>query len=92
MNAADLEPGDSVSLRGGDTFNGTLLFDALTAARRRAPVRVGSYGTGRATISAGGGDGISALNASSFEVSGLIVVGSGAQRRSRPAASSSKPI
>jgi hypothetical protein len=79
VNAANLNPGDSVSLRGGDTFNGTLLFDALDDGTPAAPIRVGSYGTGRATISAGGGDGISALNTSGFEITDLNVVGSGTQ-------------
>jgi len=79
VNAADLGPGDSVSLRGGDTFGGTLVFDASDDGTPAAPIRVGSYGAGRASIAAGGGDGISALNTSGFEISDLNLVGSGTQ-------------
>jgi hypothetical protein len=79
VNAADLEPGDTVSLRGGDSFAGTLRLDAVDSGTPAAPVRIGSYGTGRATILAGGGDGISGLNASGFDVFDLNVVGSGTQ-------------
>ena len=79
VNAADLEPGDTVSLRGGDSFGGTLLLDASDSGTATAPVTIGSYGTGRATILAGGGDGISGLNAFGFDISDLNVLGSGTQ-------------
>src|SRR4029079_11234553 len=79
VNAADLGPGDSVSLRGGGPFGGPLVFDASDDGTPAAPIRVGSYGAGRASIAAGGGDGISALNTSGFEITDLNLVGSGTQ-------------
>jgi hypothetical protein len=79
VNAADLQPGDTISLRGGDTFNGTLFFDARDDGTPQSPIHVGSYGNGRATILPGAGDGISALNTSGFEIADLNIVGSGIQ-------------
>ncbi|HSO82974.1 hypothetical protein [Thiocapsa sp.] len=50
INDLILFPGDRVFLRGGDSFYGNVFFDAFDRGTAAAPIRVGSYGTGRATI------------------------------------------
>src|SRR4051812_37613710 len=49
VNGVRLQPGDSVLLEGGQTFAGPLV--PWGAGAPGAPVTIGSYGTGRATIS-----------------------------------------
>lgn len=78
INDVILDPGDRVFLRGGDSFAGNLFFDAFDQGTAAAPIRIGSYGTGRATILAGDGDGIFAYNTAGFVISNLNVRGSGA--------------
>jgi hypothetical protein len=78
VNDLILFPGDRIFLRGGDNFYGNLFFDAFDRGTAAAPIRVGSYGTGRATIQAGEGDGIFAYNTAGFVISNLNVRGSGA--------------
>ncbi len=78
INDLILFPGDRVLMRGGDSFYGTLFFDAFDRGTAASPIRIGSYGTGRATIQAGEGDGIFAYNTAGFVISNLNVRGSGA--------------
>jgi hypothetical protein len=77
VNALRLQPGDRVLLRGGDVFEGALEFDASDAGTATAPVEVGSYGTGRATIRVAGGTGIVVYNAGGFRIRDLNVVSAG---------------
>jgi hypothetical protein len=77
VNALALQPGDAVFFNGGDTFNGTLQFNALDGGTAASPVVVDSYGVGRATINAGNASGILGQNAAGFRISDLNVVGSG---------------
>ena len=70
-------PGDRILLRGGDAFDGTLQFDAADAGSASMPLTVTSYGTGRATLRAATGRGISAYNTAGISISNLVVVGSG---------------
>ncbi|WP_424952866.1 right-handed parallel beta-helix repeat-containing protein [Deinococcus sp.] len=69
---AALPPGSCLVLRGGATFSGTL---ALRPGLRG--VRVTSGGRGRATIQAGGGSGVVALNSAGVRIERLIVRGAG---------------
>ena len=62
VNALALRPGDAVLLNGGDTFAGTLTFDALDGGSSASPVVIESYGAGRATLSAGNASGIVVSN------------------------------
>ncbi|UHD14840.1 right-handed parallel beta-helix repeat-containing protein [Thiocapsa bogorovii] len=78
INDLILDPGDRVFLRGGDNFSGSLFFDAFDRGTAASPIRIGSYGTGRATILAGDGDGILAYNTAGFVISNLNLRGSGA--------------
>jgi hypothetical protein len=77
VNALNLKPGDSVLFNGGDTFNGTLLLDALDGGSATAPVVIGSYGVGRATVNAGNANGIVAKNTAGFAISDLNIAGLG---------------
>jgi hypothetical protein len=76
-NALNLEAGDRLLFRGGQTFVGNLLLDSEDAGTATRPVQVGSYGTGRARISAGLGRGVRIYNAGGIEVSRLLVRGAG---------------
>jgi hypothetical protein len=77
VNATVLQPGDRVLLRAADTFAGTLSLDASDWGTAAAPIAIQSYGTGRATIAAGGGAGISVYNTSGVAIANLVVVGAG---------------
>ena len=74
-SSAILRPGDRVLLRGGDSFPGTLSLDASDAGTAAAPIVIGSYGTGRATIRTSSGAGISVYNTSGVSIAGLTIVG-----------------
>jgi hypothetical protein len=76
VNAATLIPGDQVLFNGGDTFSGSLLIE--TSGESGSPIIVSSYGTGRATISAGNaGNGIEVFNAVYVTVEDINVTGGG---------------
>jgi hypothetical protein len=77
VNSLSLQPGDSVFFNGGETFTGTLAFDAADGGSAASPVVIRSYGDGRATIAAGNANGISARNTGGFRISDLNVVGAG---------------
>jgi hypothetical protein len=77
VNAFDFVGGDAVLFAGGASFAGPVRFDAGDASSAAAPIIVGSFGEGRATIAAGNDDGLSFFNTAGFHVSDLIVVGSG---------------
>lgn len=78
LNTIDFEPGDVVLFEGGSVFNGNLLLQAEDAGTPWNPVLFSSYGTGRATISAGNSYGIKAYNCAGFRIANLNIVGSGA--------------
>ena len=77
VNAFSFSAGDAVLFAGGSTFTGTVRFGADDAGSPAAPITVGSYGDGRATIAAGNADGLSFFNTSGFRVAGLSVLGDG---------------
>jgi hypothetical protein len=74
---AGLHGGDQVLFQGGQTFGGNLVFGTNDGGATGNPVTVGSYGSGRATINAGGGSGLVLNNVWSFTISSLVIVGSG---------------
>ncbi len=76
LNAVTLKPGDRVLFQGGQTFSGTIRLGAQDAGTVTQPVVLTSFGTGRATISAGTGSGIVIQNAGGITVSNLNLVGS----------------
>jgi hypothetical protein len=83
LNSLTLGSGDNVYLEGGANFAGNIQLDANDTAVNAAgapigaPIKISNYGTGYATINAGNGTGISALNNGNIEISNLKLVGSG---------------
>jgi MYXO-CTERM domain-containing protein len=77
VNALDLEPGDRVLFEGGHSFDGPLELGPEDAGSPDAPVVIGSYGTGRATLRGGNGTALSVYNAGGIRIENLVVVGSG---------------
>ena len=77
VNKLTLKPGDHVLFKGGDIFSGNLEFGADDAGIPSSPVKIGSYGDGRAIISAGAGTGLLFRNAGGVEVENLILKGNG---------------
>lgn len=71
-----LRPGDAVLLKGGETFTGTLRLDSARG-NAAAPVLVGSYGGGDATIAAGDSSALVVYRGDYVSVSGLRLVGAG---------------
>ena len=74
-NATDLNPGDKVLFEAGHEYHGNLLLTDEDAGTPKQPVVVGSYGSGRATIKAGNGSGITVRNVGGVVVENLIVLG-----------------
>jgi hypothetical protein len=77
VNAVSFRPGDQVLFQGGAAFAGSLVFDSADYGTAAAPISVGSYGTGSATIKAGAGTGILVTDTSNFSVANLTLAGSG---------------
>lgn len=75
VNAIDLNPGDKVLFEAGHEYYGNLLLTAEDTGTSKLPVVIGSYGSGRATIKAGDGSGVTVLNAAGVVVENLIVMG-----------------
>ena len=77
VNGSTFQPGDSILFAGGQTFTGTLSFTSSSwpSATPSSPVTIGSYGTGRATISSGTGRGFIAANIAAFHLRDLNFVG-----------------
>ncbi len=73
---ANLKPGDSLLLNGGQKFNGFLTLDSLTGTPEM-PIVISSFGDGRATIKSGNTIAVHISNSRYIEVSNLILIGSG---------------
>jgi len=82
VNDVDLDAGDSVLFEGGQTFtvNETageyLFFDGADSGTSANPVTIGSYGTGRATLSTGSTVGLYGKDTGGMVVQDLIFTGS----------------
>jgi hypothetical protein len=77
VNQVDFEPGDAVYFEGGAVFNGRLFFSSEDAGTPAQPITVSSYGTGRATVNGGDGEGLMVYNAPGYNITNLKFVGSG---------------
>ncbi|GAB3290287.1 hypothetical protein [Hymenobacter tenuis] len=75
MNAAQFQPGDRILFQGGETFTGSLWLQS--GGSETAPIIIGSYGTGSATISSGNSHGFYAPEVGGIELRRLKFVGSG---------------
>jgi hypothetical protein len=78
VNRVRLRPGDRVLLRGGTFFGGTLRLGHSDGGSAARPVVISSFGTGRATILAGGAPAIELHDLGGVRISNLTLVGSGA--------------
>lgn len=77
VNNIILNPGDEVLFEGGYEYSGNLFLDSEDANDHLKPVKIASYGTGKATIKAGNSFGIFAYNTAGISIDNLIVAGSG---------------
>jgi len=75
VNKNSYSAGDRIFFESGTIFTGTLTFTNSSAGTPSSPILVTSYGTGRATISAGSGPGIFVYNTAGFFITNLNVVG-----------------
>lgn len=77
VNQMQFEPGSKILFEGGKSFAGNLYFTVDDANDAGNPVKITSYGTGRATIKAGDKDGIYVYNTAGIIIDNLIFSGSG---------------
>ncbi len=68
-------PGDTINLRGGDTFTGLLYLESTDSGTAVNPVRIRSYGTGRATLANTNNSAVYGYNTAGIEISGVNIVG-----------------
>ena len=69
--------GDQILFQGGQFFNGTIFLSSDDKGTALAPIKVGSYGTGRATIKSVAQSGFYAYNTAGISVSNLNFIGDG---------------
>jgi hypothetical protein len=74
VNQLKLQAGNSVLFAGGQTFKGNLYFKGISGTKE-SPIKLSSYGNGRAIIDAGNGTGIKADSCVWLQVKNLKVVG-----------------
>jgi hypothetical protein len=77
VNHTRFRPGDHVLFEAPASFAGNLHLSAEDAGTSNAPVVIGSFGEGRATILAGRQSGITVQNAGGVAIENLIVAGAG---------------
>ncbi len=85
VNRIVFKPGDRILFEGGQTFNGSLTFNADDAGTSENPVTISSYSTERAIINSGSKKGFYGNNCAGFVIKNLNFIGSG---RLDPAGSS----
>lgn len=72
VNTQDFSPGDHVLFNGGDTFSGRVTLTAEDSGISSAPILLGSYGLGRATL-----NGLTAGDVDHLSLTDLIFAGPG---------------
>jgi hypothetical protein len=77
VNTRSIKPGDAILFEAGQSFEGTIKLTSEDGNNSASPVKIGSFGNGKATILAGDGLGIDAYNTSGFLIEDLIIAGSG---------------
>lgn len=77
VNTTELEPGDHILFRGGDTFHGNLVLHEPDSGVESKVTLISSYGSGRALIDAGNGTGLDARGCSYLDVKKIAFRGSG---------------
>ena len=77
VNQMNLEPGSRILFEGGKSFTGNLYFTIGDGNDASKPLKISSYGTGKASIKAGDKDGIYVYNTAGIIIDNLIISGSG---------------
>jgi len=77
INKVDFNPGDQLLFAGGQTFTGTLLFKQEDSGNQDHPIKVSSFGNGRASIHGGTGYGFQLDGCAHIVVTNLTFVGCG---------------
>jgi len=70
-----LAPGDTLLLRGGARFTGSLLLDRTHTGSSATPVKIGSFGSGRAIIQAQAAPAVYVHNTAGIEIRDLVAIG-----------------
>jgi hypothetical protein len=85
VNAAALQPGDRVLFAGGQKFAGTLRLTKAVAGLPDRRIVISSFGTGRATLDGGTGDGVTLIGCAYVTMTNVSVVGAGRKNGSNGA-------
>ena len=75
VNRGSYRPGDKILFEAGKTFAGSIVFTPANTRGTAAPLTVGSYGQGRATIRSGKEHGLFAHNVGALHVVNLNLLG-----------------
>ncbi len=78
VNTINFQPGDKILFEGGQTFPGNLYLDASDVGTATLPITISSYGSGRAIINGGNGNGLFAYNSVGYNINNVNFAGSGA--------------
>jgi hypothetical protein len=70
-----LKPGDAILFRGGGDFDGGLVLEDCGGGTAAQPVRIGTYGRGRATLRPGPGTGVLIRETPWVTLSNLVLLG-----------------
>lgn len=77
VNATNFLPGDKILFAGGQTYTGQLAIAANMPGKATKPITIGSYGTGRATITRNTGTVVEIANQGGITVQDLIITSTG---------------
>ncbi len=79
VNTVSFQAGDSILFQGGQTFTGTVRLSSDDRSSRSAPIKIGSYGNGRANIYNASGKGMH-IRIGGVEISNINIKGGGVTR------------
>lgn len=77
INGVNFMPGDQVLFEGGETFTGTIRLNSNDSGTAGNIVKIGSYGSGKATIDAGAGSGLVVSDCENLVIENLVFKGDG---------------
>jgi hypothetical protein len=77
VTANDIVAGDTINLKGGDTFTGSLLINPSTPATATTPIKIQPYGTGRFRITPGNGYALKVQNTGYVTIDQFTIQGPG---------------
>jgi len=77
INSVDFKPGDSIMLKGGFTYSGTIHLSSSDSGTKNNKLFIGSYGTARAIILGENVEGIILDHCTHLAVKNLTVIGAG---------------